>query len=295
MSRRCGLALCAIGASAVLSGQAHAQRLSTMPCTDAPAFILITYPKASDKVLAEKALKQMRESVRDFAAPRKELCVVEKQLSDEMLKRSGFRADTVLTTIDAKLLAMQMRADEFLEFAVEPRGQGFLFTGRLVLSRDERLYDRIPTPDVGENMSQAAKWFVLKLKEVRSQLPHEQKCMSLARDQKFAEAETAARAGIAAFPEATISRLCLAVAMKGAKKSPDAVLVVVNDVLKRDAVNVVALLLAINAHFDKSDTTNYARAAGQFVAIDPGNAAVENIVATLAAWNRASSGESCWR
>ncbi len=287
-SRRHALALCAIGVSAVLAAPAQPQRLSQMPCTEAPTFLLLTYPKAADKALATKAFDQMRQSVKDFLAPRKELCVVEKQLADETLRRSGYPVDAVLTTVDARALAATMRADEFLEFSAEQSAQGYQFKGRLVLARDEKLYDSVPLSPVGENMSQAARGFVGNLKLVRAQLEHEKKCYSLARDGKFAEAETEARAGIAAYPDAVISRLCLAVAMRSAKKSPDAVLVVAEEVLKRDPANVIGLQVAINAYFDKGDTTNYARVAGQFVTIDPGNPAVENIVSTLAAWNRAS-------
>ena len=84
-SRRHALALCAFGVSAVLAGPAQPQRLSQMPCTEAPTFLLITYPRAPEKALAAKGFDQMRQAVKDFLAPRKELCVVEKQLADETL------------------------------------------------------------------------------------------------------------------------------------------------------------------------------------------------------------------
>ncbi|HYV96647.1 MAG TPA: hypothetical protein VE967_04240 [Gemmatimonadaceae bacterium] len=261
-------------------------RATAQPCTSAPVFILITYPHAPDKRTAERAQEEVRQAV-NSTIPKKDVCVVDKARSDQMLTTSGFKTDSVLSTLDNAQLAQQMRADEIIEFEVLPSGPGgksFQMIGRLVLARDINLRDSVPKPDVGESMSQSAKWLVKNLVAVRAQLEHEQKCLQLSREGKFAEAEKEARAGIAAFPPATISRACLAVALQNQKKPPQEILAVVEEMRKHDPNNALALRIALDAYLAANDHEKYADVAAHLVTIDPTSSAMETIVDNLAIW-----------
>lgn len=278
-------AIAALGIVAGASGaDAQTPRFTAQPCIGAP-FLIITYPAGPDKRMTDEALRQLRQQL-PVVFPRRELCIVDKATADATLELSGWKPDAVLQTRDAVELAKAMRADEVLEFSVEPAGRGFQLRGRLVLGRDVWFRDSIPTPEPGENMSQAARFLAQALKPVRAQLEHEQKCYSLGREGKYAEAEAAAREGLKAFPAATISRLCLASVIAAQKKSPDEVLKLTQDVLAKDDGNALALLRAIDTYYEKSDTAAYAQVASKFVTIDPSSQYVETIVGNLAAWRK---------
>lgn len=249
-------------------------------CGEVP-LILLTWIKAPDRPQALKAITELRQSIRANISS-KDLCPVTKEVSDAWLTRSGFPTDSMLLPRDARLLAGQVRADEFFDGEIK----GFDFSGRIYLTRDNRawLYEPVPKPEAAASLSQGAKFFVEKMKDVRKEFPHVQDCYHRLSDQKYAEAAAAAQLGIQAYPEATVARICLATAMEGQKKSPDERLAVISEVLRRDPRSPRALMLAITAYDEKGDKTGFQRAAGQFIAIDPGNSLVEGIVERLAQW-----------
>src|SRR6185295_12190785 len=108
--------------------------------------------------------------------------------------------------------------------------------------------------------------FAAKITEVLKEYEPAKRCLSLAlREQKFTDAETAARQAIAAYPDGVIGRYCLALALQGQKKPADDALKLVNEVLARDSANPRALMLALQLYESKSDTASYERVARQFV------------------------------
>jgi tetratricopeptide (TPR) repeat protein len=268
-------------------GPARLGRSGSEPCT-LGVRILITWPKAPDKKTATDAIAQLRQNLRDFTS-RKDVCVIEKTDADEVLTRSGYPRDTLMTTQDAISLAGTMRADEIVETQVTLTGRAtYQFTGRLVLARDahEQLRDSVPKPQPADGLNLAAKFFVLELKKVRAPLEFEKKCFSANREGKYADAEAAARQGIAAYPAGNISRICLAAALKFQKKPADAVLAVIDEVRRRDPNNTIVLRLALDVYFDKNDQDKYAEIASHLVTIDPTSPATETIIDNLVLWKK---------
>lgn len=245
--------------------------------------LMLPWIKASDKATAARAGKDLRDLLR-AKLDSKEWCLIDSKITDAHLAASRFATDAPLANMDAMLLANPVRADVFLQAEV----QGFEYSGMIYYVGDDHawLRERVPKQDPAANGTQAATFFTGRVKEVLKAYEPNNKCLHLNRDQKFAEGAAAAQQAIAAFPETMVGRICLASALTGQKKSPDEVLKLVSDVLKRDPESPRALLLAITQYEVKADTAQYERVAGQFVAIDPGNAAVENIVQRLSEWHR---------
>jgi tetratricopeptide (TPR) repeat protein len=242
--------------------------------------IMLPWIKASDKAAAAKAGKDLRDMMRAKFDSR-EWCLISDKTTDAYLTASQFKTDSVLSDMDAMQLANPVRADVFLQTEVN----GFEYSGKLYYVGDDHawLHDRIPKQDPASSGTQAATFFTGRVKEVLKAYEPTKKCLNANREQKFAEGAAAAQQAIATFPETMVGRICLAAALTGQKKPPAEVLKVVNDVLARDPTS---LLLAITQYEVLADTAQYERVAGQFVAIDPGNPAVENIVQRLSDWHR---------
>jgi tetratricopeptide (TPR) repeat protein len=268
-----------------LPASAAAQR---QPAAGAPFMLVTPFRTAgNDKVLAVKAADEMRSQLTARISSR-ELWVIPKQQIEAYLDGSGYAVDEPLGTLDAKQLGQVLRADEILVASVDKTDDGsFRVRGDVALTRDMSMRDAV-APGEGKTLSQASAEFVRNLQVVRKQLPHERQCNSSLREGNATAAETAARAGIAAYPEAMISRVCLIFALAAAKKAPDEVLAATEDVLSRDPRQPRALYVAMEQFLIKGDTNAMAQTASRLVAVEANDARlVEQIVANLEAMRRA--------
>jgi tetratricopeptide (TPR) repeat protein len=257
------------------------------PASDAP-FILITAFRTpdGDKKLAVQAADAIRSRLSSVISS-KELYVIPKANIETYLEGSGYEKDVPLNAIDAKQLGQVLRADEVLIGTASKTETGFRLSGQIALTRDMAIRDNLPAGE-GKSMTEAAADFARKVQEVRKQMPHERACTNGLRDGKYDEAAAAAQKGIAAYPDAIISRICYMFALSQAKKSPDEVLAAANDVLARDPRQPRALGISMDQFLIKGDTTNMARVASELVAVEAGNARlVEQIVTNLEAMRRA--------
>ncbi|HKS06576.1 MAG TPA: hypothetical protein VJR92_09720 [Gemmatimonadaceae bacterium] len=278
----CGAAL--LSAGSVTSAGAQISRVQPLPCTEAPRFLIITPQVAGGLRARQDAENQLRQRLKADIST-KEACIIPKPEADGILTQSKFPIDTAMSAVDALALGQPLRADEVLLSEMKNSGGTFQYSGMLVLQRDQWLRDRVPAAVADPTQSGAAKQFTKSVEDLRKQLPHELACYRHVRANKAAEAEAAARAGIAAYPEAVISRLCLASALEQQHKT-DAMLATINEVLQRDSLNVAALMFAMRGYFEKTDTNKFASVASRIVALDPTNSQVESIIGTLAAWRR---------
>jgi tetratricopeptide (TPR) repeat protein len=266
---------------------AHAQGGRGAPTGDAP-FILVTAFRTADgdKKLAVQAADAVRTRLGSVISS-KELYVIPKSSIETYLEGSGYEKDVPLNAIDAKQLGQVLRADEVLIGTAAKTDAGFRFSGQIALTRDMAIRDNLPAGE-GKTMTEAAADFARKIIEVRKQMPHERTCTNGLRDGKYDEAAAAAQKGIAAYPDAIISRICYMFALSQAKKAPDEVLAAANDVLSRDPRQPRALGISMDQFLIKGDTNNMARVASELVAVEAGNARlVEQIVTNLEAMRRA--------
>ncbi len=199
-------ALALIGASSVLSAQPQRR-----PPDPNAKFMLVEVFRANglpDKDLGEKASDEMRKRIgREISS--KDVYLVPKEEMIGILEASGFPSDVPLEPHDARALAAQLRADEYITGTATKIDTGYTVSASLVLTRDNSLVQPLGTASA-KKLGDAIELLGKELAVARAQLAHEQRCVNFARENKFAEAATAAREGIAAYDKAVLARVCLA-------------------------------------------------------------------------------------
>jgi tetratricopeptide (TPR) repeat protein len=272
-----------VAASVLLLGAtpvAQAQATRT-PNPNAPRLVVGTL-RSADKRLSVQASEELRSRL-SADIPFRSLTVLSSADYKQVVEQSGYPYDEALSSGDLGSLAKLLRTDEFVEGSVEKTATGYLLNAKLVLTRDPELSQPLP-PAEGDRIARAASALSRSLQEARKQLDAEKKCYALGRDSKPAEAIASARAGVAAFPGATLARLCELGVRVGFKHAPDSIIRIAQEIIRLDPKSKVALTAAAQAYKDKGDNDKYIEALTQLLATDPTNTRlVEDIVNAFAA------------
>ena len=263
--------LTAAGAIAMLAGgvprSMHAQARGQQPGADAVRILIATFRSpANQAALGVDAAEAIRTRVQQ-ENPIRQVWVLPRQDINNYLTSSGYKADSALSASDLKELAKLMRADEIVDGAVIRTGNGVRVEARLILARDVSLAQPLPAVEA-KDPGAAARQIAKELGDARKQLPDYRKCESALRDQKYAEAATFARAGLAKDPNGNLSRLCLMSAFTYGKMGSDSVARVAEDILKTDSTNVLALRNVVDAYTQKGDTAKAVQAMVRLARLD---------------------------
>jgi tetratricopeptide (TPR) repeat protein len=260
---------------------ATAQQRAPQPA----ARLMVPTFASADKSVGADVAEQIRQRVsRDYDV--KDLYVVPKADIENTLKASGYSTTEALAPNDAKALATLLRADEYLEGTVTKTPTGIKVDAKLVLARDNTITQPLPTAEGGGAGAVAGR-IASAYRAARAQLVYEKNCYSAWRGQKFAEAETLARAGLSKVPNATIVGVCLGSALYSQNKM-DSVLAVSQRILAVDPRNINALRWASAIAEEKKDPKAFDYMI-QLVAADPGNIKlVQQVVNSFAASGQAA-------
>jgi lipopolysaccharide biosynthesis regulator YciM len=204
------------------------------------------------------------------------------------LEQSGYRPDSALSPNDIKELAKLVRADEIIDGTVTKTPAGYRVNARLFLPRDAALSQPLVSTE-SNNLGDVAKQIVREYDAARKQLAANQACENAIRDKKLDVAAAEARKGIAAYPKATLSRLCLASAFQAWKTTADStrpwadsVIAVTKEVVALDPRSKIAFQLQYDAYKAKNDTANLVPALLGYMNSDPTNAALrEQVIAEI--------------
>jgi hypothetical protein len=267
------LALVALTSAAPLFG-ASAQR--------APApvpHLMVTTFASSEPGLGVQAAEAIRSRItRDVDD--KKLMVISQKDVNSTLTASGYSTTESLASNDARALAMLLRADEYMEGAVTKTPTGVKVDARLVLARDNTIQQPLP-PAEAAKLDQAAQMVSRAYQSARAQLESEKNCANLFRAAKYKEAEQAARAGLAKYPNGTIAGVCLGNALN-AQNLTDSVLAVALRILAIDPRNISALRWAADIYQTRKDPRAI-QTLMQLLAADPGNEKLrDQVIAELA-------------
>ena len=217
------------------------------------------------------------------------LMPVSKKDIDNTLVSSGYRPDSALSANDIRELAKLVRGDEIIDGTVAKSGAGYKVNARVFLPRDVALSQPLLSAE-GANLGDLAKQVVREYDASRKQLAATQECENGIRDKKVDVAIAAARKGIAAYPKATLSRLCLASAFQSWKSRPDSatnpwkdsVLAVTTQILALDPNSKIAHQLQYDVYKAKNDGPNQMKALIGLMNSDPTNTQLrESVVAEL--------------
>ncbi|MDP1890536.1 MAG: tetratricopeptide repeat protein, partial [Gemmatimonadaceae bacterium] len=283
MKARLGYARSMVAAAALILGAApvaSAQATRT-PNPNAPRLVVGTL-RSSDKKLSVQATEEFRSRL-NADIPFRMLTVISSADYKTVVEQSGYPYDEALSTGDLGSLAKLLRTDEFIEGTVEKTATGFIINATLTLTRDAGLTQPLP-PAEGDRLARVASALSKSLQDARKQIDQEKKCNMQGRDNKPAEAIAAARAGVAAYPSATLVRLCELNVRVGFKQPPDSIIAISLEILKYDPKSKVALANAAQAYKDKGDDQSSTDMLVRLLATDPTNTRmVEDVVNSLAA------------
>ncbi|GAC1659297.1 MAG: hypothetical protein NVS4B3_27430 [Gemmatimonadaceae bacterium] len=218
----------------------HAQS-RVVPAADAPHLMVLTF-RSPDKTSGVQAADELRaDATRSIGG--RNLYVVPRNDIFKNLEAAGYSTSEGLTDNDAKELAKILRADEIVVGSVTKTPSGYRVESRLVLARDPALGQPLGAYDVGKP-GDAAGRIVRALADARKQLDGNRKCENALRagDTKTATAE--ANRAIAAYPNATLARLCLATAYRQMKAPSDSVLRLTSEIVRIDPKSRLALAFA---------------------------------------------------
>ena len=249
--------------------------------------ILVPTLRAADNKVGVQASDAIRSRLsQDF--PYKQLWVIARADINGTLEASGYPVDRPLNPVDAVQLAKLLRADEFLDGRVDKTADGgFRIKANLVLARDKDLVQPLPAVEA-KRLDLAAMYLSREIQAARKQYAGERECINFARDQKFTEAIAAAERGIAAYPNATLARLCKASVLHIQKKPVDTVLAVANEVLRIDSLSRPALALAAEAYKAQGDCGRAMELWAEHLSTDPTNVRLQtNFVNEAAACGQA--------
>jgi tetratricopeptide (TPR) repeat protein len=279
------VAALALGAVSPLDAQGT--RVSRDPKSDAILVATFCTPPNSSpavKKLGAEAGEALRARLpKDI--PLKQLWVIPTGDIKANLEPAGFKYEDCLSTNDARLLSQSFRADEFVEGRVTNVGGNIRVAARMVLTNDAKMSQPLP-PVEAKRVDHAMTQVAQHLKAARAQLPAERRCEGFVRERKFAEAAAAARQAIAAYPQSTLGRICLASAFSGLNYSPDSILPVVTEVLQIDSLNYHGLALAAGAHKAKGDSAKATELLVRLLSTDPTNVNLQISVANDIAASR---------
>ena len=211
------------------------------------------------------------------------------------LEQSGYRPDSALSPNDIKELGKLVRADEIIDGTVTKTAAGYRVNARLFLPRDAALSQPLVSTE-SSNLGDVARQIVREYDAARRQLAANQACENAIRDKKLDVAAVEARKAVAAYPKATISRLCLASAFQAWKTTADStkpwadsVIAVTREIIGLDPNSKIAHTLAYDAYKTKNDTANALQSLVQMMNSDPGNTTLrESVIAELVQSGQAS-------
>lgn len=205
--------------------------------------LLVTTLDADDRRLGREVADELREAIDDLYG-RDDLTIVDGGEIQRALIGSSYDPDTVLAPGDRRILARKFRADEYVDGHASRVKGGVRIDARLVLFRDELRYVQPLPAAEGRDAGDAARRLAAAVRDARKQATPLRRCENRASDFDYEGAIAAARAGVAAYPRATLVRTCLLNVLAGTGGRADTVLTVAREVLAVDSTNPVALELA---------------------------------------------------
>lgn len=275
-----------VGLSAALGSQSalDAQRRPTAVDPNAPRFPVLPF-RGADKKVAQQAADAIRSRLSSTYRAR-DMYVIPRTDVEAILTGSGFPPDEAPDPITARLLAAQLRGDEYLEGSVARSGESYRVITRMVLTRDNSMVQPLPVVEA-PNVGDAARTVVSHVQEARKQLDDVRNCENAAREQKYAEAVAAARVGVTEYPQATLARICMARAFIAQQAPADSVIGPLEQVLAIDSTSRPALELLGVAYKQATQTDKAVTTWGRLIRYYPNDAKlVSEVVNEIAASGR---------
>ena len=228
-----------LGALSLLAALMPAGTLSAQKSGDDVPRLMVLPFRSNVKGLGTEAFEAVLQRIASDV-PNRQLSVIAKASVCANLEASGFSCDSAPDQLTSKLLAASLRAEEYLEGNITKTGTAMRLETLFYISGFPDATQVLPVATgtkMGDLAQQVSKYFQAARKEV----PDYTKCMSALRAGNNDAAIDAARAGIAAYPQATASRVCMTSALLAKQAPSDSIIAVAAKVVDLDPVNKLAL------------------------------------------------------
>jgi predicted Zn-dependent protease len=200
--------------------------------------------------------------------PIKQMYVIPKATICANLEASGFPCDSMPDAITSRLLATSLRAEFYVDGIVTKTATGYTSNARLVLARDNSMVQPLPVA-TGNKLGDIAGMISKAILDVRKELPDERSCETKLGAGDAPGAITAARASIAAYPQSSIGRVCLANALLKQGANSDSVIAIATQVTAIDPRSRPALIMLGDAYAQKQDLNHAVEAWTKLIAAYP--------------------------
>jgi predicted Zn-dependent protease len=260
-----GVFALALGAIAPASLRAQSRTTEKLP-DETPRALIVAF-RSPEKGTGPNLGEQIRTKLQADIPP-KTLYVITKPTICANLEASGFPCDSMPDAITSRLLATSLRADFYVDGTVTKAGAGYKAEPRLVLARDNSMVQPLPSIS-GNSLGNVASQISKAILDVRKQLPDERTCETKLAAGDAPGAITAARAAIAAYPQSTIGRVCLANAMLKQNAPGDSVIAVASKVIEIDPRSRPALIMLGDAYATKNDLNHAVESWTKLIAAYP--------------------------
>jgi tetratricopeptide (TPR) repeat protein len=141
-----------------------------------------------------------------------------------------------------------------------------------------------PLPSVtGKDAGEVAKLLEREITSALKGMPAYKQCTNDLRAAKYEQAVKDAQAGLVAYPNSTLNRLCILTAYNQLKSPPDSIIAISEAILAKDPTSIIALNSAAEAYTAKGDKDKAIEYNLRIWRADPSNTTIAtSIVNTLA-------------
>lgn len=188
--------------------------------------------KDVDLKTGRRAGDAVRDHIQKLVDKRAILVIDDYEIRDRMF-RAGFNPDSTYTEDMIFSIGKSLRADEYVEGTVARDARGFRLTATVILMRDKRMRQPLPST-TGATLDEAASAMAKHLNASLVQSVYVRRCENSLRELRGANGVASAREAVALYPGAVLARICLAWALRQTNASPAAVLEVSEQVLAVD-------------------------------------------------------------
>ena len=195
--------------------------------------------KGVDLKTGRRAGDAVRGHIQKLVDKRATEVIDDYEIRDRMF-RAGFNPDSTYTVDMIYSIGRSLRADEYIEGLVERDAKGFRLSATLVLMRDKKLREPLPST-TGATLEEAAIAMAKNLNAALVETVYLRRCENSLRELKGAQAIASSREALAQYPRAVLARVCLAWGLRQTGAPASEVLAIAEQALATDPTSFHAI------------------------------------------------------
>ncbi|MGH7714188.1 MAG: tetratricopeptide repeat protein [Gemmatimonadaceae bacterium] len=198
------------------------------------------------------------------------------------LEASGYSSTEPLNPNDTKQLATLIRADEYIEGTIARENGELAADLDMYITRGSEGQVQPLAKVSGARAGDVARAVTKQVEEARKQLPHVNTCFLSWRQNRYAEALTAARKAVDVYPKSSMARVCILEVYSSQKLGADSIISAAEAVLAIHTDNRRALAMVADAYNEKKNEVKHIETLMKLLAANPTDVRLqERVVRTL--------------